>query len=101
MIGRTGSVPGSAAKALGPPSPGRPVSKIGKYLLNPSTEVNSGFEMINTDPNVLKTVHQKYISAFMLPPSLQPKYLRKPEVMDAERRRSISRGWRKPGSHQG
>jgi len=96
-----------AAKSLlkvgvGPtPGPGRPQSKIGRYLIEPTAEVDSGFEMINTDPNVLKLVHQKYMKAGQLPPALQPKYLRKPEVMDAGRRKSISRGWNKPRSRQG
>ena len=92
---------GSAASALGPPLPGRPVSNIGKYLIKPTAEVNTGFEMINSDPNILKEVHQKYLKAFMLPPALQPKYLRKPEVMDHQRANAISRGWRDPRGRKG
>lgn len=89
------------ASALGPAAPGRPVSNIGKYLIRPTAEFDSGYEMINADPNILKTVHQKYIKAFMLPPALQPKYLRKPEVMDTNRAKQISKGWNKPRSRQG
>jgi hypothetical protein len=92
---------GSAANALGSAPPGRPTSNIGKYLLKPTAEINTGWEMINADPNVLKMVHQKYLKGAMLPPALQPKYLRKPEVMDANRAKNISRGWRKPRSRQG
>lgn len=91
----------SAAGALGPASPGRPVSNIGKYLIKPTAEVNTGWEMINADPNVLKTVHQKYLKGAMLPPALQPKYLRKPQVMDTNRAKAISKGWNKPRSRQG
>jgi hypothetical protein len=82
-------------------APGRPVSNIGKYLIKPTAEMDTGFELINADPNVLKEVHQKYLKAGQLPPSLQPKFLRKPEVMEAGRSKAISRGWRKPRSRQG
>ena len=91
----------SATSALGPARPGRPVSNIGKYLIKPSAEIDTGYEMINADPNVLKTVHQKYLKAFELPPALQPKYLRKPEVMDVGRAKAISRGWRDPRGRKG
>ena len=91
----------SATSALGPAPPGRPVSNIGKYLIKPTAEVDTGCEMINADPNILKTVHQKYLKAAMLPPALQPKYLRKPEVMDTNRAKAISKGWSKPRSRQG
>jgi hypothetical protein len=103
--GAGGSVPPGAAvspanlRAGG--APGRPVSNIGKYLIKPTAEMDSGFEMINADPNMLKQVHQKYLRAGQLPPALQPKYLRKPEVMEASRSKAISRGWRKPRSRQG
>ena len=91
----------SAGSALGPAPPGRPVSNIGKYLIKPTAEINTGYEMINADPNVLKDVHQRYLKAFELPPALQPKYLRKPEVMDHQRARAISRGWRDPRGRKG
>ena len=81
--------------------PGRPPTNIGSYLIKPTAEVDSGFEMINADPNILKQVHQKYLKAFMLPPALQPKYLRKPEVMEhgvLGRATNISRGWNAPRS---
>jgi hypothetical protein len=99
-----GSQSSNARRGLGPPPPGRPVSNIGSYLLKPTAEVNSGFEMINADPNVLRQVHQKYLKAGQLPPALQPKYIRKPEVLEqgvTGRAKNISRGWRKPRSHQG
>lgn len=92
---------GSGRHTLGPAPPGRPISNIGRYLLKPTSEVDSGFEMINTDPNVLAQVHKRYLKAFELPPALQPKYLRKPEVLDKARANSISKGWRKPRSQQG
>lgn len=94
----------SAAGGLGPAPPGRPVSNIGKYLIRPTAEVDTGWEMINADPDILAQVHKKYLKAGQLPPSLQPKYLRKPEVMEhgvTGRAKNISRGWRKPRSRQG
>jgi hypothetical protein len=60
--------------------------------------------MINSDPDVLSQVHQKYLKAGRLPPALQPKYLRKPEVLESGptgRGTNISKGWRKPRSRQG
>lgn len=63
--------------------------------------MDSGFEMINADPHVLKVVHEKYLKAGQLPPALQPKYLRKPEPMESQRRDAISKGWNKPRSRQG
>ena len=88
-------------KPPGQPGPGRPVSNIGKYLIKPTAELDSGFEMINADPNILARVHKQYLKAGQLPPSLQPKYLRKPEVMDHQRANNISKGWHKPRSRQG
>lgn len=88
----------SAASALGPATAGRPVSNIGKYLIKPTAELDSGYEMINTDPNVLKEVHRKFLSAATLPPALQPF---RPDVLEASRAKQISRGWRKPRSWQG
>ena len=93
--------PASATSALGPALPGRPTSNIGKYLIKPSAEIDSGYEMINADPNILKMVHQKYLAAYQLPPALQPKYLRKPEVMDTGRAKAISRGWHDPRGRKG
>ena len=87
--------------ALGSAPPGRPVSNLGKYLLKPTAEMNTGFEMINDDADVLTRVHKQYLKAGQLPPALQPKYLRKPEVMEqgvAGRATKISKGWRAPRS---
>jgi hypothetical protein len=36
-----------------------------------------------------------------LPPALQPKYLRKPQPLEGQRQKAISRGWRNPRSRQG
>ena len=88
-------------QALGTNPAGRPASNIGQYLVKPSPDENTGFEMINTDPNILKRVHEQYLKKGELPPALQPKYLRKPEVLDKNRAKSISKGWRKPRSQQG
>ena len=86
---------------LGRASPGRPVSNIGQYLIKPINDQNTGFEMLNTEPKVISQVNKQYLRMGQLPPSLQPKYLRKPEVMDQGRAAAISKGFRKPRSHQG
>ena len=88
----------SAAGALGPATAGRPVSNIQKYLVKPSAEINSGYEMLNTDPNVLKEVHQKYLNRFAMPPGLQPF---RPDVLENNRARNISKGWRDPRGRKG
>jgi hypothetical protein len=80
---------------------GRPPSNLGNYLIKPTPETDTGFEMVNDKPDLVNQVHEKYLKAFQLPPALQPKYLRKPEVMESQRSKSISRGWRKPRSRQG
>ena len=85
-------------KLAGKSPAGRPPSNLGQYLIKPTPETNTGFEMLNQTPDAIKQVHEKYLKAFQLPPALQPKYLRKPEVMEANRSKSISRGWRKPRS---
>lgn len=90
-----------AVPGLPTPGPGRPVSNIGKYLIKPTAELDSGFEMVNFEPDMIKKVHQTYLKAGQLPPALQPKYLRKPEVLDSARAKNISKGWRKPRSQQG
>jgi hypothetical protein len=90
--------------ALAPSPPGRPVSNVGKYLLKPTAEMDSGFEMINADVDVLTRVHKQYLKAGQLPPALQPKYLRKPEVMErgvGGRATKISKGWRDPRGRKG
>ena len=93
--------PAGVGNQLGAAAPGRPVSNIGKYLIKPTAEVDTGFEMINSDPQVLKAVHEKYLKAGQLPPALQPKYLRKPQPLEGQRQKAISRGWRNPRSRQG
>jgi hypothetical protein len=87
-----GKVPGFKA------APGRPESNIGKYLVKPTDKDRSGHEMLNTEPEVISQTHERYLKAFELPPALQPKYLRMPEVMENQRRKEISKGWVKPRS---
>jgi hypothetical protein len=57
--------------------------------------------MINDNPDILKRVNDAYMKKFQLPPALQPKYLRKPEVMESQRSKAISKGWRAPRSRVG
>ena len=86
--------------AAGSAPRGRPVSNIGAYLIKPTADSPTGFEMLNDSPDLLKSVQDRYLKAFQLPPSLQPKYLRKPEVMDKQRSQAISKGFRNPRSQQ-
>ena len=98
-VGAPGSQGARAASgAVGPASSGRPVSNIQKYLVKPSAEIDSGFDMLNTDPNILKQVHQKYLNKFAMPPGLQPF---RPDVLEARRARAISKGWRDPRGRKG
>jgi len=92
------------ASALSTAPPGRPVSNLGKYLIKPTSEMDSGFEIINGDTDILTRVHKQYLKAGQLPPALQPKYLRKPEVMErgvAGRATKISKGWKDPRGRKG
>jgi hypothetical protein len=86
------------AAPLGATLPGRPVSNVGSYLLKPTSD---GYEILNETPDIIDKVHKDFLRKFQLPPALQPKYLRKPEVLDKNRANNISRGWRKPRSQQG
>lgn len=91
----------STRQLLKAPEAGRPISNVGKYLIRPTPDDNSGFELVNTDAALVDQVHQKYLKKYELPPALQPKYLRKPEVLDVRRARNISKGFNKPRSRQG
>ena len=86
---------------LGNAPPGRPPSNLGQYLIKPVDDQDTGFEMLNTEPKLITKVNQDYMRKGQLPTALQPKYLRKPEVLDKQRSDAISKGWRKPRSHQG
>ena len=96
------SVPAPTTTELpvGEAPPGRPPSNLGKYLIKPTIRSNTGFEMLNTTPDALDVVNSQYLRKGQLPMALQPKYLRKPEVLDTARRKAISKGWNKPRSRQ-
>jgi hypothetical protein len=91
VTGSASAVPGFKA------APGRPHSNVGQYLIKPTIEDKSGFEMINDTPDVLDRVKES-LRKFELPTALQPKYLRKPEVMENQRKKAISKGFVKPRS---
>jgi hypothetical protein len=83
------------------PNPvGRPKSNIGNYLIKPSANALSGYEMLNDSPDVLDQVHAKYLQAQELPPHLQPVRFQSP-IVEHGRALAISRGWRKPRSRSG
>jgi hypothetical protein len=98
----TFNVPAPTTTTLptGEAPPGRPPSNLGNYLIKPTIRSNTGFEMINTTPDALDAVNEQYLRKGQLPMALQPKYLRKPEVLDTARKNAISKGWRKPRSRQ-
>jgi len=77
-------------------APGRPESNIGKYLIKPTDKSDTGYEMLNTTPAAVSQAEAKFLKQYELPPALQPKYLRKPEVMERGRTKAISKGWIKP-----
>lgn len=81
-------------------APGRPAVNTRKFMVKPVAGERTGFEVLNDAPSVLDQAREK-MATYDLPPALQPKYLRRPEVMDKQRGLNISRGWRKPRSQQG
>lgn len=89
---KPGKLPGFKA------APGRPESNVGQYLIKPTDKSDTGFEMLNTTPQSVTEAEQKFLKMYELPPALQPKYLRKPEVMERGRSKEISKGWIKPRS---
>jgi len=84
-------------------APGRPKSNIGKYLIKPvgPNRSKTGFEMLEKTPQAIRVAKEHYLKNGELPPSLQPQYIREPEVMARQRAKQISKGWVKPRSTQG
>jgi hypothetical protein len=80
---------------------GRPRTNIGQYLLRPNSDVNSGFQMLNSTPEAIELAKEHYLKVGELPPALQPNYLRRPEVIAKQKSDNISKGFRKPKSFQG
>jgi hypothetical protein len=89
----------------GPLPAGRP-QRVGHYILSATPEYPSGYEMLNDQPDLLAEVDKKFRQAYQLPPRLRPQslqapYIGTPTVMEKNRAKNISRGWRKPKSWQG
>lgn len=84
-------------------APGRPKSNIGKYIVKPvgPNRSKTGFEMLEKTPAAIQAAKDNYLSKHELPPSLQPQYIREPEIQARQRAKSISKGWVKPRSPQG
>lgn len=101
MAGRTPTVKTQTTPteqaAPGPPSPGRPPSNIGKYLIKPTDTTMTGFEMLNDTPDLLDSVHKKFMQKFELPTHLRPTRFLSPEL-EHGRGVSISKGFRAPRS---
>jgi len=96
------TTPGGARTPLmGEPNPvGRPPSNLGKYLIKPSPNTISGFEMLNESPDVVDQVHKKFLAAYELPTHLRPVRFLSP-TLEKGRSTNISRGWRRPRSLHG
>lgn len=78
-------------------SPGRPISV--KPIFLPLPESGTGYEM---DPrrDILRKVQEEYLSKGSLPPGLQPRPLKNPAPLRANKNENIQRGLarpRKPG----
>lgn len=84
-------------------APGRPSTNVGKYLVKPigPTRSKTGFEMLNTTPEIIKAAETNYLRTGELPPALQPAMLRQPEIMRQQKNREISKGFVKPRSRMG
>lgn len=99
--GTAGAAPlASSGPTLEPNPVGRPPSNIGKYLIKPSANALSGYEMLNETPDVIDQVNKNYLKAQELPPHLQPVRFHSP-TLEHNRSLAISRGWRKPRSRAG
>lgn len=104
-VAKTQTVPGSAAsptesKSPGSAPPGRPPTNIGNYLIKPTDTTTTGYEMLNEKPDLLDSVHKKFIEKFELPTHLRPTRFLSPEL-EHGRAMNISRGWRQPRSRHG
>lgn len=92
---------------LGNAPQGRPPSNLGRYLIRPTPESDTGFEMLNSTPDVIEQVNKKFLQMRQLPPGLaptrltDPMYTKRPEVLETNRAKKISTGFRKPRSLQG
>jgi hypothetical protein len=89
---------------------GRPKSNIGSYLIRPTPESDTGFEMLNSKPEMLKQVQSKFLKLKQLPYGLRPnglaapdspKYTDTPDVLEKNRAKAISRGFRDPRGRKG
>lgn len=103
---RTSTIPVGNAPA------GRPPSNLGNYLIRPTPNSDTGFEMLNDKPDVLKEVHKKFLKLKQLPYGLRPtglakptttapKYTDRPDVLETNRGKGISRGFRDPRGRKG
>jgi len=83
-------------------APGRPKSNIGNYLIKPvgPNRSKTGFEMLEKTPQAITQAKEMYLKAGELPPTLQPQYIREPEIQARQRAKQISKGWVKPRSVQ-
>jgi hypothetical protein len=100
----TSKLPVGAAPA------GRPPSNLGRYLIRPTPTSDTGFEMLNDQPDAIAEVERKFLDLKMLPTKLRPtrlahpdhsSYTKRPAVLEANRAKAISRGWRDPRGRKG
>lgn len=94
---KTMTTPTSKALPVGSAPAGRPPSNLGKYLVKPTAESISGYEMLNETPDLLDQVHTKFLEKFELPTHLRPTRFLSPEL-EHGRGVAISKGFRAPRS---
>ena len=76
---------------------GRPPSNIGKYLVKPTDTTITGYEMLNETPDLLESVHSKFMEKYELPTHLRPTRFLSPHL-EHGRGLAISKGFRAPRS---
>lgn len=76
---------------------GRPPSNLGKYLVKPTDNTITGYEMLNEQPDLLESVHTKFLEKYELPTHLRPTRFLSPHL-EHERGLAISKGFRAPRS---
>ena len=89
---------------MGAAPAGRPPSNLGNYLIRPTPDEDTGFEMLNAKPELMREVEKKFLQAKVLPTNLRPtglldpalSYTARPQVLETNRAKNISRGFRNP-----
>lgn len=94
---KTMTTPTERSLPVGSAPAGRPPSNLGKYLVKPTDNTITGYEMLNDTPDLLDAVHTKFLEKFELPTHLRPTRFLSPEL-EHGRGVAISKGFRAPRS---